>query len=82
MIQSEVTFSINDILNYVQTPHLAILFLLVFVLTVIFSVAVLWHLNKYKDHSPLTILAELIFVIGIVIFISLAFTFLMLFSAK
>lgn len=67
------SFSVNDILNYVKPVHLEVVVTLVFLFALIFSIIILFHLNKYKDYSPITILVKSFYLLGIIVLVLLAF---------
>jgi len=79
MIDTEV-FSASSIIDYIRPAYLWLFFLIVLVIVFIFTKIILFHLNKYKDYSPLTDLAQRVFRMGMMILYILAAIFLILFS--
>jgi hypothetical protein len=73
-------FSINDLLNYLNSDHLDSIFFLFLILTILISVAIFFHFHKYRFHSPINFFVEIIYLIGVLLFLGLAFVFLILFS--
>jgi hypothetical protein len=65
-------FSPDYVISYVRPLYLWIFFLAVLVIVFIFSKIIIFHLNKYKEYSPLTNLAQKIFNLGMIILYILA----------
>lgn len=62
------------------TPHLLeVVFLLVVCFGIIVSAVILYHLNKYQKYSPATILAQTVYIFGLIVLLVIAFVFLILF---
>lgn len=79
-MNNPVAFSINDILDYIQPIHLEVFVTFVFLFALVFSIIILFHLNKYKDYSPITILIKIAYLLGIIILFLLAFTCVNIYS--
>ncbi len=75
-------FSLNSLIDFLEPGHASLVFLIVFIISVLLSIAILFHFHKYRHHSLWTIMAELIYLVGIVLLFGLAFIFLVLFSKQ
>jgi len=79
-MNNPIAFSISNLLNYIQPVYLEVILTLVFIFVLIFSIIILFHLNKYRDYNPVTILVEILYLLGIIIFFSLSFICVNLYS--
>jgi len=80
MVEGIIKFSVNDMLNYVKPVYLESIFALVFIIVLVISLAILYHLNKYREHNPVTIIVELVYLFGIISLFFLAFSCVVLYS--
>lgn len=80
MASLNTALSFNTLLDLIQPGHMVIVFFVVLISSLIMSLVLLFHFNKYRQHSLGTILAELVYIAGVVILFILAIIFLALFS--
>lgn len=80
MSDSSINISLGSLLDKVKPLHLGLLFVMAASVSILVSIAVLYHFNKYRNYSPVTILAEIIYVLGIVLLFVIALVYLVLFS--
>jgi uncharacterized membrane protein len=78
MFQDQVTVSVESILSRIPPFYYGVSFIVVFVIALIASITILFHLNKYREYNPATIKAQLVYVVGIIILFIFAFIFLIL----
>jgi hypothetical protein len=75
-------FSLNNLIDLIEPGHVSLVFMIFSIMAVLLSIAILFHFNKYRHHSLWTIIAELIYLVGIILLFGLAFIFLVLFSRQ
>lgn len=80
MLENKVNFTIGDIIDQIKPEYLTLIFLITLGISVLISLALVYHFNKYRHHSPGTILAEIIYIAGLLGLLFLAFIFLILYS--
>lgn len=73
-------FFISDWLDRIPPYALAIIFLFAMGAGIIVSVSILYHFIKYRDYSPAVILAQTIFILGMISSLVFSLIFLVLYS--
>lgn len=80
MLENPIPLSINSILSYIRPIHLEVFITIIFFIVFIFSIIILFHLNKYRDYNPITIFIEILYLLGIIILFSTAFVCVNIYS--
>lgn len=80
MIADNQSLVLNFWFNKVTPNILVVVFILAVCFGIIASVVILYHLNKYQKYSPATVLAQVIYVIGLLVLLVIAFMLLILFT--
>lgn len=71
--QATFTFSITSLIEAIPHNFLWISAIVVFVLVILVTLALVFHWYEYRQKSPATVFAEIMYFVGLVIFSLLAF---------
>lgn len=76
-----IPFLNANLLNYIKTSHLMIIFSIVLVIMLIISWVIIFHCNKYKDQGKALFFTKYIYLAGVSGLLIIALTYLILFSS-
>ena len=79
---SSSLFSLNEILGQIPVSALWFILVVFLVLFIIMGIALVFHWNKYKLHSPATDMTQLVYLSGLFILVALSAASLIFFNTQ